>query len=114
VAFADAQTDFWRLTDYGFIRDNAHIYGESIATDFDLSVRVRPNMRSNTTRRRGGASRRESLDQDRCGDVRRYVALQCRGDDRPFELGRCDLPQSFNYLNLNSRAGVTRSISAIR
>jgi hypothetical protein len=37
---ADASTDFWRMTGYGYVRDNAHIYGEAIATDFDLSVRV--------------------------------------------------------------------------
>jgi len=37
---ADARTDFWRITDYGYVRDNAHIYGESIASDFELSVRV--------------------------------------------------------------------------
>jgi len=35
---ADGQTDFWRITDYGYVRDNAHIYGEEIATDFDLTV----------------------------------------------------------------------------
>jgi regulation of enolase protein 1 (concanavalin A-like superfamily) len=38
---ADAATDFWRLTSYGYIRDNGHLYGEQIGGDFDLSVRVR-------------------------------------------------------------------------
>jgi regulation of enolase protein 1 (concanavalin A-like superfamily) len=37
---ADARTDFWRITDYGYVRDNGHIYGEAITTDFDLTVRV--------------------------------------------------------------------------
>ncbi|MGD0692574.1 MAG: DUF1349 domain-containing protein [Acidimicrobiales bacterium] len=37
---ADARTDFWRITDYGYVRDNGHIYGEAITTDFDFAVRV--------------------------------------------------------------------------
>ena len=37
---ADGQTDFWRITDYGYVRDNAHIYGDEIATDFDLTVSI--------------------------------------------------------------------------
>ncbi len=38
---ADAATDFWRITGYGFIRDNGHLYGEQLGGDFDLSMRVR-------------------------------------------------------------------------
>jgi uncharacterized protein len=38
---ADASTDFWRITGYGYIRDNGHLYGEQIGGDFDLSMRVR-------------------------------------------------------------------------
>ena len=38
---ADAATDFWRVTGYGFIRDNGHLYGEQLAGDFDLSMRIR-------------------------------------------------------------------------
>jgi uncharacterized protein len=41
VVTADAGTDFWRITGYGFIRDNGHLYGEQVGGDFDLSVRVR-------------------------------------------------------------------------
>jgi uncharacterized protein len=41
VVTADAGTDFWRITGYGFIRDNGHLYGEQIDGDFDLSMRVR-------------------------------------------------------------------------
>jgi uncharacterized protein len=41
VVTADAGTDFWRITGYGFIRDNGHLYGERIGGDFDLSMRVR-------------------------------------------------------------------------
>jgi regulation of enolase protein 1 (concanavalin A-like superfamily) len=36
---ADGQTDFWRTTHYGFVRDNGHVYGAEMAGDFDLSVR---------------------------------------------------------------------------
>lgn len=41
VVTADAGTDFWRTTSYGFIRDNGHLYGEVLAGDFELSMRVR-------------------------------------------------------------------------
>jgi uncharacterized protein len=41
VVTADAGTDFWRITGYGFIRDNGHLYGEQVDGDFELSVRVR-------------------------------------------------------------------------
>jgi regulation of enolase protein 1 (concanavalin A-like superfamily) len=37
---SDPHTDFWRVTDYGYVRDNAHIYGEALNTDFDLAVRI--------------------------------------------------------------------------
>jgi uncharacterized protein len=40
---ADPQTDFWRITGYGYVRDNAHIYGESLTSDFDLTVKIRAN-----------------------------------------------------------------------
>jgi uncharacterized protein len=33
--------DFWRITGYGYIRDNGHLYGEPVGGDFDLSMRVR-------------------------------------------------------------------------
>jgi uncharacterized protein len=38
---ADARTDFWRTTHYGFVRDSGHVYGDQVAGDFDLAVRVR-------------------------------------------------------------------------
>ena len=38
---ADAGTDFWRTTHYGFIHDNGHVYGAAVSGDFDLSVLVR-------------------------------------------------------------------------
>ena len=41
VVTADAATDFWRTTGYGYIRDNGHLYAEQFAGDFDLSMRVR-------------------------------------------------------------------------
>ena len=40
IVRADAQTDFWRVTGYGYVRDNAHIYGDTLDTDFDLTVRI--------------------------------------------------------------------------
>jgi uncharacterized protein len=41
IVTADAATDFWRITGYGYVRDNGHLYGEVVAGDFDLSMRVR-------------------------------------------------------------------------
>lgn len=41
VARADPLTDFWRVTGYGYVRDNAHIYGEVMPSDFDLAVRIK-------------------------------------------------------------------------
>jgi uncharacterized protein len=38
---ADAGTDFWRTTHYGFVHDNGHVYGAEVSGDFDLSVQVR-------------------------------------------------------------------------
>jgi regulation of enolase protein 1 (concanavalin A-like superfamily) len=39
-ADADPNTDFWSITDYGFVRDNAHIYGEVLSSGFKLTVRI--------------------------------------------------------------------------
>ena len=37
----DPGTDFWRETGYGYVRDSGHVYGEVLAGDLDVSVRVR-------------------------------------------------------------------------
>jgi uncharacterized protein len=41
IVTADAATDFWRITGYGYVRDSGHLYGEVRTGDFDLSMRVR-------------------------------------------------------------------------
>jgi uncharacterized protein len=33
------KTDFWRVTHYGFIRDDGHVYGQNVAGDCVASVR---------------------------------------------------------------------------
>jgi uncharacterized protein len=38
---ADAGTDFWCTTHYGYVRDTGHVYGADLTGDFDLAVRVR-------------------------------------------------------------------------
>ena len=38
---ADAGTDFWRTTGYGYVRDDGHLYATALAGDFDLSMRLR-------------------------------------------------------------------------
>ncbi|HEV3068055.1 MAG TPA: DUF1349 domain-containing protein [Streptosporangiaceae bacterium] len=40
----DPGTDFWRETGYGYIRDSGHVYGEVLAGDLDVSVRLRGNL----------------------------------------------------------------------
>src|SRR5215469_4480824 len=41
----DTGTDFWRETGYGYVRDSGHVYGEVLAGDLDVSVRVRCALR---------------------------------------------------------------------
>jgi len=36
-----AKTDFWRLTHYGFIRDNGHFYFDEVNSDFVVEVKLR-------------------------------------------------------------------------
>jgi regulation of enolase protein 1 (concanavalin A-like superfamily) len=38
---ADSGTDFWRTTHYGYVHDNGHVYGETVDSDFDLTMLVR-------------------------------------------------------------------------
>lgn len=42
---ADAKTDFWRTTHYGFVRDNGHCYGVEVTGDFVATVTVRGRYR---------------------------------------------------------------------
>lgn len=37
---ADARTDFWRTTHYGYVTDNGHLFGADVTGDFDLAVVV--------------------------------------------------------------------------
>jgi uncharacterized protein len=34
------KTDFWRVTHYGFIRDNGHFYFDRVTTDFIVEVEI--------------------------------------------------------------------------
>ena len=38
TVFADAHTDFWRKTHYGFIRDNGHFYHERVTGNFEVET----------------------------------------------------------------------------
>lgn len=38
-------TDFWRVTGYGYTRDNGHLYGQVAAGDVDVSAVVRGQFR---------------------------------------------------------------------
>jgi uncharacterized protein len=44
--FADPQTDFWRKTHYGFVRDNGHFYYEKVAGNFEVETEFRGEYRS--------------------------------------------------------------------
>jgi uncharacterized protein len=37
---ADPGTDFWRVTGYGYVRDNGHLYGQLIPGDLEIAVVV--------------------------------------------------------------------------
>lgn len=39
------KTDFWRITHYGFIRDNGHFYFDTVSTDFVVEVGIRGHYR---------------------------------------------------------------------
>lgn len=39
--FADAHTDFWRKTHYGFVRDNGHFYYEKVPGNFEIETEFR-------------------------------------------------------------------------
>jgi len=40
IVTADPKTDFWRVTHYGFTRDNGHFRYETVAGDFMAQVKV--------------------------------------------------------------------------
>ncbi len=42
---AEAATDFWRHTHYGFVRDSGHAYLARIAGDFEASVELQADFR---------------------------------------------------------------------
>lgn len=37
------KTDFWRITHYGFIRDDGHFYFQRVNTDFVVEVKIYGN-----------------------------------------------------------------------
>jgi uncharacterized protein len=43
---AEAKTDFWRKTHYGFIRDNGHFYYQEVSGNFELKVKISGQYRS--------------------------------------------------------------------
>lgn len=40
-----ADTDFWRITSYGFIHDNGHVFGRPVEGDFTAQIHVRAAFR---------------------------------------------------------------------
>jgi uncharacterized protein len=41
TVFAEAHTDFWRKTHYGFVRDNGHFYYERVSGNFEVETEFR-------------------------------------------------------------------------
>ena len=95
---AEHDTDFWRKTHYGFIRDNGHFYYQEVVGDFRCEVKVSggyaalydqaglmvrldaddvAQMRHRVCR--GGAVRQRGRDARLLGLVRRRAARQPRG-----------------------------------
>ncbi|MBK8050291.1 MAG: DUF1349 domain-containing protein [Anaerolineales bacterium] len=40
IVTAGAKSDFWRITHYGFIRDNGHFYALDVGGDFQVDIEV--------------------------------------------------------------------------
>ena len=56
---AEHDTDFWRKTHYGFIRDNGHFYYQEVSGDFRCEVKVSGGLcRARRSGRSDGASMR--------------------------------------------------------
>ena len=110
---ADPQTDFWRITGYGYVRDNAHIYGEVISADFDLTVQVRGDYAAQYDQA-GAAVRIDDRRWIKTGvelfDGRPRFSTVVTTDNSSWMFA--DLPQGFNVLNLSlARRGDAVEIS---
>ena len=83
-------TDFWRITGYGYVRDNGHLYGETLAGDFDLSMRVRGGLYADQYDQAGAMVRVDERRwlEDRHRVLRGPDAVQHGRHPRVFELGR--------------------------
>ena len=102
VARADPHTDFWRVTGYGYVRDNAHIYGEVMPSDFDLTVHVRGEY-ADQYDQAGVAVRIDERRWIKTGvelfDGRRRFSTVVTVDNSSWMFA--DLPESFSVLNLS-------------
>jgi uncharacterized protein len=109
----DPQTDFWRVTGYGYVRDNAHIYGEALTSDFDLSVQVRAEY-ADQYDQAGAAVRIDESHWIKTGVERFNGRLRFSTvvtvDNSSWMLA--DLPAKFDHLNLSlARRGDAVEIS---
>ena len=83
----DPGTDFWRETGYGYIRDSGHVYGEVLAGDLDVSVRLRCTLEAQYDQA-GVMLRADERDlaEDRHGVLRGPGPAEHRADARPVQL----------------------------
>jgi uncharacterized protein len=101
IVYADPHTDFWRITDYGYARDNGHIYGERVTTDFELKVRIKADY-ADQYDQAGAAVRVDERHWIKTG-VERYegrlrFSTVVTIDHSNWVIA--DLPESFEFLNL--------------
>jgi uncharacterized protein len=102
IVHAGAQTDFWRVTGSGYVRDNGHIYGEELTSDFDLSVQVRADY-ARQYDQAGVAIRIDESHWIKTGveffDGRRRFSTVVTVDNSSWMMGA--LPDDFETLNLS-------------
>jgi regulation of enolase protein 1 (concanavalin A-like superfamily) len=113
VVHANPQTDFWRITGYGYVRDNAHIYGEVMPSDFDLALQVRGDYTSQYDQA-GAAVRIDERRWIKTGvelfDSRLRFSTVVTVDNSSWMFA--DLPEVFSVLNLSlARRGDSVEIS---
>ncbi len=101
VVTADPHTDFWRYTGYGYVRDNAHIYGELRSGEFTFYTRFKANYK-NQYDQAGVAVRVDERNWMKSGvelfNERLRFSIVVTVDNSNWSIS--DLPADFEYLNL--------------
>jgi hypothetical protein len=101
VVQSDPQTDFWCVTGYGYVRDNGHIYGETLSSDFYLAVKVKAEYKKQYDQA-GAAVRVDERHWIKTGvelfEGKLRFSVVVTADNSSWVIS--DLPQDFSVLNL--------------